>query len=88
MRVVILQIIVWPYPDTGAPPLVVETQHRAIIFGVQFLPQSNNARLISGGMDHSVQMHELPPADLGSAYAMQVSQIRVSQCRSHVFGSN
>ncbi len=70
------QVIVWNYPPshggTAGVPLAVETLHRAIIFGVQFLPQSNNAKLVSGGMDHTVQLHELPPADLGSAYTTTV----------------
>jgi hypothetical protein len=68
------QVIVWPYPSVGAaPPLLVETRHRGIIFGVAFLPKSGNSRLVTGGMDNSVQLHELPPTDIPGVYRMQVN---------------
>jgi WD and tetratricopeptide repeat-containing protein 1 len=53
------QILLWSFPDYQHPPLVVSTQHRANIFGVQFLPCSNDTKLVSAAMDHTVQLHEL-----------------------------
>lgn len=62
-----LQVIVWRYPDTDRIPLAIETSHRANIFGVHILPCTNNSKIVSGAMDHTVQLHELPPADLGTS---------------------
>jgi len=65
-------VVVWRYPGAdAAAPLTVETQHRANIFGVHFLPCSGHARLVSAAMDHTVQLHELPPADMGSSYRLR-----------------
>lgn len=43
-----LQILIWHYPDTQRPPLVVETEHQANIFGVKFLPATRDTQLVSG----------------------------------------
>jgi WD and tetratricopeptide repeat-containing protein 1 len=40
-------------------PIALQTQHHANLFGVAFLPQHNNSRIISGAMDYTVQLHEL-----------------------------
>jgi hypothetical protein len=37
----------------------VRTQHRANLFGVQFLPHSSSSVLVTGAMDHTVQLHSL-----------------------------
>ena len=58
------QVLLWSYPDSGAPPVTVRTPHHANIFGVRFLPASDNRRLVTGAMDCCVQLHVLdaPPA--------------------------
>ncbi|GAX77513.1 hypothetical protein CEUSTIGMA_g4957.t1 [Chlamydomonas eustigma] len=53
------KILLWSFPDSKRPPLIVSTQHRANIFGVQFLPCCNDTKLVSVAMDHTVQLHEL-----------------------------
>ncbi len=50
------QVMLWSYPDTQRQPLSVETEHQANIFGVRFLPQTGDARLITGAMDYTVQV--------------------------------
>lgn len=49
------QIRLWHYPETTRPPVVVETRHQANLFGVRFLPCTNNLQLVSGAMDYTVQ---------------------------------
>jgi WD domain, G-beta repeat len=45
---------VWRYMGDGArQPLVVDTLHQGNIFGVGFLPATNNQELVSGAMDYS-----------------------------------
>ena len=45
---------VWRYMGDGAQqPLVVDTLHQGNIFGVGFLPATNNRELVSGAMDYS-----------------------------------
>ena len=53
------QVLLWSYPDTQRQPISLETQHQANIFGVRFLPQSNDARLVTGAMDYTVQVSRL-----------------------------
>ena len=36
--------------------MVVETRHQANLFGVRFLPCTNNLQLVSGAMDYTVQV--------------------------------
>jgi hypothetical protein len=55
----LMQLKLWSYPDTSAPPLTVRTMHLANIFGVRFLPCAGDARLVSGAMDCCVQLHTL-----------------------------
>ena len=54
-----MQVLIWRYPDTQHPPLIIDTQHQANIFGVKFLPASGDKRLVSGAMDYTVQLHTL-----------------------------
>lgn len=45
---------VWRYTGDGAQcPLVVDTLHQGNIFGVAFLPATDNRELVSGAMDYS-----------------------------------
>eukprot|EP00877_Chromochloris_zofingiensis_P010684 jgi/Chrzof1/586/Cz01g21100.t1 len=53
------QVLLWHYPDTDRMPLAVQTEHRANLFGVQFLPSTDNTKIVSGAMDYTVQLHEL-----------------------------
>lgn len=64
-----LQLMLWSYPDSSAPPLVVRTMHLANIFGVRFLPCTGDARLVSGAMDCSVQLHTLDALPSGAKAA-------------------
>lgn len=48
--------MLWSYPDTQRQPLSIETEHQANIFGVRFLPQTGDARLVTGAMDYTVQV--------------------------------
>jgi len=50
------QIRIWHYPETARPPVVVDTRHQANLFGVRFLPCTNNLQLVSGAMDYTVQV--------------------------------
>jgi WD40 repeat protein len=58
------QVLLWRYPDHQALPLVLETEHHANLFGVKFLPNTSNTRLVTGAMDYTVQLHELEAAPL------------------------
>jgi WD and tetratricopeptide repeat-containing protein 1 len=64
--VIALQVMLWSYPDTQRQPLSIETEHQANIFGVRFLPQTGDTRLVTCAMDYTVQLHQLdtPPASL------------------------
>lgn len=53
------KVMLWSYPDTQRQPLSIETEHQANIFGVRFLPQTGDARLVTGAMDYTVQLHQL-----------------------------
>ena len=35
---------------------MVDTRHQANLFGVRFLPCTNNLQLVSGAMDYTVQV--------------------------------
>ena len=61
-----MQIMLWAVPELRKAPLRIKTMHRANIFGVQFLPQTGNTRMVSCAMDHTVQMHLLERADVES----------------------
>ena len=56
--------MLWACPEYGKAPFRVKTMHRANIFGVQFLPQSGNAKIVSCAMDHTVQIHVLDRAEV------------------------
>ncbi|KAL4428996.1 hypothetical protein ABPG77_006035 [Micractinium sp. CCAP 211/92] len=60
------KVMLWSYPDTQRQPIALETEHQANIFGVRFLPQTSDARLVTGAMDYTVQLHQLdtPPASM------------------------
>jgi WD40 repeat protein len=48
---------VWRYTGDGAQePLVVDTLHQGNIFGVAFLPATDNRELVSGAMDYSGEL--------------------------------
>ena len=61
-----LQIMLWSVPASRRPPLCISTPHRANIFGVQFLPQTGDSKLVTASMDHTVQLHELERAEVES----------------------
>lgn len=42
------QLLLWHYPDTHQPPLAVQTGHTSNVFGVAFLPQTNDRMLVTG----------------------------------------
>lgn len=58
-EVVGFQLALFPFPDHDRPPLSVDTPHTANIFGVQFMPRSDDKVLVSGAMDGSVFIHRL-----------------------------
>lgn len=43
-----MQVILWPFPDTGRVPVCLRTRHRANLFGVAFLPHCNSTRVVTG----------------------------------------
>eukprot|EP00198_Chlamydomonas_reinhardtii_P013232 XP_001702569.1 predicted protein [Chlamydomonas reinhardtii] len=51
--------IIWHHPEVERTPLALSTEHRANIFGVQFLPCTGDRRVITGAMDDTVQLHDL-----------------------------
>ena len=67
--------MVWYYPDSSSrKPLAIQTHHSANLFGVRFLPCTGDSMLVSGAMDHTVQLHVLdasphavPPASRSSS---------------------
>jgi WD40 repeat protein len=58
----------WQFPNFhDSQPIIIPTEHRANIFGIQFLPQSGGpTKLVTGAADHSVQVHECDHNNLGS----------------------
>lgn len=52
-------MLLWHPSDPDRIPLALETEHRANLFGVQFLPHSNNSKIVTGAMDSTVQLLEL-----------------------------
>lgn len=82
----LLQVLLWSYPDCDRPPLAVQTEHAANIFGVQFLPCTNNEKIVTGAMDDTVMLHHL---DRSPAKACTVSSglgITRMACRSTLYG--
>ncbi len=63
------QVLIWDYPDASRPPLALQTAHRANLFGVRFLPCTGDTQIVSGAMDHDVQLHKLHPSDLSPTAA-------------------
>eukprot|EP00803_Ostreobium_quekettii_P007036 evm.model.scf_447EXC.1 EVM.evm.TU.scf_447EXC.1 scf_447EXC:3250-9777(-) len=53
------KVMIWKYPEAHAPPLALHTQHDANIFGVHFLPCTGDRMVVSGSMDHTVNLHRL-----------------------------
>ncbi|KAL0048474.1 hypothetical protein WJX82_004068 [Trebouxia sp. C0006] len=53
------QVLLWSYPDTDKSPLALQTEHAANIFGVQFMPCTNNSQIITGSMDNTVMLHHI-----------------------------
>jgi len=53
------QVMLWKYPDAKQMPIQVETEHQGNIFGVRFLPDSGDRRIVTGAMDFLVQLHTL-----------------------------
>ncbi len=44
-----VQILLWPYPDTDRLPMCIDSSdHTGNIFGISFLPFSNNTQLVTG----------------------------------------
>eukprot|EP00887_Chlorella_sp_A99_P002411 scaffold10.g2411.t1 len=62
-------VMLWHYPDTQLAPLMVQTSHQANIFGVRWLPATNDTQLVTGAMDYTVQLHTLrtPPTAMRSS---------------------
>ncbi|GMH35920.1 hypothetical protein BSKO_03788 [Bryopsis sp. KO-2023] len=53
------RVLVWHFPDYHALPLALNTCHDCNIFAVQFLPCTGDRLMVSGAMDHTVQLHHL-----------------------------
>lgn len=51
--------MLWSYPDVDKSPLALQTEHAANIFGVQFMPCTNNRQVITGAMDDTVMLHHI-----------------------------
>lgn len=69
------QVCIWRFPEAESGPAMLRTEHTANIFGVRFLPCSGDRRVVTGGMDTTVQLHELE-APLGPAVAKRQRQRR------------
>ena len=78
VRYMCLQIMLWTVPDCRKAPLRVKTMHRANIFGVQFLPQTNNSKIVSCAMDHTVQLHMLERDEVESWSSSSANRQRPS----------
>ena len=52
-------MLLWSYPDVDRSPLALQTGHAANIFGVQFLPCTNNSQIVTGAMDDTVMLHRV-----------------------------
>lgn len=53
------QVLLWSYPDVEQGPLALQTEHAANIFGIQFMPCTNNRQLVTGAMDDTVILHHI-----------------------------
>ena len=54
-----VQVLLWSYPDVDQGPLALQTEHAANIFGIQFMPCTNNRQLVTGAMDDTVILHHI-----------------------------
>ena len=56
----------------------IETSHQANIFGVRFLHECGDSKLVTGAMDHTVQLHEIDccPTSVQSSVRQQKSMRR------------
>ena len=48
MICLLLQVMLWSYPDVDRAPIAIKTEHTANIFGVKFLPCTNSQRIVTG----------------------------------------
>ena len=81
--------------DLSKLPTLSPTGHRGNIFGVAFLPATNDSVIVSGAMDSEVRLHRLAPdgdvqtssyeCHRGRVKAVSVSEARaaMSRVRSH-----
>lgn len=89
-----LQVLLWKYPDTTAAPLCINTQHRLNIFGVQFLPCSNDSKIVTAAFDRTVQLHTLDraplayPAHRRTAATRGNDRIRPIDCHTVVYSNH
>lgn len=51
-------------------PLAIDTHHSANIFGVRFLPCTDNRQLVSGAMDHTVSDPSLSASVAAGCFAL------------------
>ncbi|QDZ20077.1 WD40 repeat domain-containing protein [Chloropicon primus] len=58
-----LKIFLWKFPQCtlqgAGSSWCIPTNHKANIFGVKFLPLTNDAKIVTGAMDCEVQLHHL-----------------------------
>ena len=47
--------LLWHYPNTRQPPLAVHTGHTSNIFGVAFLPHTNDRLLVTGMVSNTCE---------------------------------
>lgn len=89
-----LQVLLWKYPDTTAAPLCINTQHRLNIFGVQFLPCSDDSKIVTAAFDRTVQLHTLDraplayPAHRRTAATRGNDRIRPIDCHTVVYSNH
>lgn len=79
------QVLLWSYPDCDRPPLALQTDHAANIFGVQFLPCTNNQKIVTGAMDERVMLHHLEAAPAKASVQTRRGVAPIA-CRSTLFG--
>ncbi|GLI68626.1 hypothetical protein VaNZ11_013104 [Volvox africanus] len=73
--------IIWRYPGVEQIPLALTTEHRANIFGVQFLPCTGDRKIVTGAMDDTVQLHDLEasPATVAGLGSSEAAAARAGQ---------
>lgn len=73
---------IWDYPSHGES-IKLNTMHRGNIFGVRFLPSTEERQVVSGAMDSTVQVHHVERVG-----GRKESGERDGTCTTTVFGNH